>query len=150
MGGVSWQVLKLPPKAVWKVLNDPARYRRWLPEVKSARVVARGTNQVVVHLQHGGSVVEAGYYLKIRFHPERRDVTFVLDDRWPHSIRAAWGFFTVRQYGRRRSLLAYGVMADIGSGLFTGLMRSTVHEWMLKVPLLMRRYAEGSARKRYL
>ena len=79
----------------------------------------------------------------------RRSLTFRVDETQPHGIRAAWGFYTVRAYPKGRALLVYGVMADIGDGLVTALMRSTIHEWMMKVPWMVKRFVEGDGRSLY-
>ena len=48
-----------------------------------------------------------------------------------------------------KTLLAYGVMADIGGGFLMGSMRDSVHEWMLRTPWMIKRFVEGSGRKIY-
>ena len=69
-----------------------------------------------------------------------------MDENRPHEIDAAWGFYTVRPYKGGRTLLAYGVMADLGDGLLRRLMRDSVHEWMLKVPWMVKQFVENSGR----
>jgi hypothetical protein len=63
-------------------------------------------------------------------------------------VRAAWGFYNLRPHGEG-TLLAFGIMADIGDGLLTALVRPQVHEWMMKVPWMVKRFVEGSGRKLY-
>jgi len=41
------------------------------------------------------------------------------------------------------------MMADVGTGIVSGALRPTLHEWMLKVPWTMKQYLEGSGRTRY-
>jgi hypothetical protein len=55
----------------------------------------------------------------------------------------------VRAYAGGKTLLAYGVMADIGNGLGSMLLRGSVHEWMMKVPWMVKRFIEGSGRYLY-
>jgi hypothetical protein len=150
VGGSAWQVIDAPPDAVFRALGDVPRYTKMLPRVGSSRVVASRGNQRIVEIRHDYGVADPKYYLRARFYPERRDVTFTLDERRENSLRAAWGFFTVRPYGRNRTLLAYGAMADVGDGVVGGFLRPTVHDWLMRVPQTIKRYLEGSGRRRYL
>jgi hypothetical protein len=94
-------------------------------------------------------LTEASYYLDVRLDPAGRDMTFRVNETRPRGIRAAWGFYAVRSYAGGRTLLVYGVMADIGDGLARALLRSSVHEWMMKVPWMVKRFVEGSGRYLY-
>jgi Polyketide cyclase / dehydrase and lipid transport len=151
MGGSSWQVIDAPPEVVWRALLDTPRYNRMMPQVLEARVVRAADNQRTVFLRQGTEgLVEAKYYLRVNVHEEKRDITFAVDDEMPHDLlRAAWGFYTVRPYRDGKTLLAYGVMADIGGGVVASLMRHNVHDWMLRTPWMVKRFLEGSGRKLY-
>ena len=148
MGGTSWQVIEAEPEAVWTALLDTAHYSHMLPKLSEARVVEDTGDSRTVYLRHGG-VTHTSYYLDLKVDRKRRSLTFRVDQSRPRGIRAAWGFYTVRPYTHGRSLLVYGVMADIGEGLVQALLRSTVHEWMMKVPWLVKRFVEGSGREFY-
>jgi len=150
MGGSSWQVIDAPVDAVWKALLDTAHYPRMMPQVIEARLVEELPGERTVYLRQGrAGLLEKSYYLHIKVHEDRRDITFTVDDRRPHDVRAAWGFYSLRPYGAQGSLLAYGVMADVGDGLMMGLLREQVHDWMLRTPWLVKRFVEGSGRKLY-
>jgi hypothetical protein len=151
MGGSSWQVVNAPPDAVWRALLDTSRYHKMMPQVLEARLVDNKDNVRTVFLRQGQKgLAEARYYLKVHVHEDRRDLTFAIDDKKPHKLlRAAFGFYTVRPYPGDKTLLAYGVMADLEGGLLAGLMRGSVHEWMLRTPSLVKGFLEGSGRKLY-
>jgi ribosome-associated toxin RatA of RatAB toxin-antitoxin module len=151
MGGSSWQVIDAPPEVVWRALLDTPRYHRMLPQVLEAKLVRKSDNTRTVFLRQGAQgLMEAKYYLRVNVHEERRDITFTIDDELPHEgLRAAWGFYTVRNYRDGKTLLAYGVMADIGGGLMAAVMRGHVHDWMLRTPSLVKRFLEGSGRGLY-
>lgn len=151
MGGSSWQVIDAAPDVVWRALLDTKRYHRMMPQVLEARLVRARDNVRTVFLRQGEKgLVEAKYYLRVNVHESRRDITFSVDDELPHDVlRAAWGFYTVRPYREGKTLLAYGVMADIGGGLLANLVRSNVHDWMLRTPWMVKRFVEGSGRKLY-
>jgi hypothetical protein len=149
MGGTSWQVIDAAPAVVWAALQDTAHYSRMLPQLREARVVRDAGDSRTLYLRHGSSIAQTSYYLDVRVDRGRRSMTFRVDETRAHGIRAAWGFYAVRSYTNGRSLLVYGVMADIGDGLVTALLRSTVHEWMMKVPWMVKRFVEGSGRGLY-
>jgi hypothetical protein len=152
MGGSSWQVIDAAPSSVWRALLDTSRYHKMMPEVLEARLVHKDAAQRTVFMRQGASgVLEARYYLKVHVYEDRQDITFSVDDHLPHQLlKAAWGFYTVRPYKGGKTLLAYGVMADIGEGLLAGVMRTDVHEWMLRTPWMVKRFLEGSGRRLYL
>jgi len=151
MGGSSWQVIDATPEIVWRALLDTPRYHRMMPQVLEARLVRARDNQRTVYLRQGAEgLLEAKYYLRVNVHEEQRDITFAVDDKMPHDgLRAAWGFYTVRPYGQGKTLLAYGVMADIGGGMVAGLVRHNVHDWMLRTPWMVKRFVEGSGKRLY-
>jgi len=149
LGGTSWQVVALPPEAVWRAVLDTPRYTKMLPSCSVARTVQARGDRRTIFLTHQSGPMSASYYLSTRAHHESRDLTFALDARRPHSVRAAWGFFTVRPYGSGKSLLSYGIMADFGDGLLGGIVRPRLHEWSLRVPQTMKWYVEGRGRARY-
>jgi carbon monoxide dehydrogenase subunit G len=152
IGGSAWQVVDRPVAETWRVLCDPRSYRNMLPAAEEARVVANGPGQRVVRVSHSVGFVRASYHLRMRFDHERRDIAFRLDDRRPNDLRAAWGFIAVSPYEGEedRTLVSYGVMADIGGGVLGGILRGEIHEWMLRVPSTIRAYLHGPARDRYV
>jgi hypothetical protein len=151
MGGSSWQVIDAPPQMVWRALLDTPHYGKMMPQVLEARLVRARENVRTVFVRQGASgLLEASYYLKLQVHEPARDITFAVDDRMPHDmLKAAWGFYAVRPYAGDKTLLAYGVMADIGGGPLMGLMRDSVHEWMLRTPFLIKKFVEGRGRTIY-
>jgi hypothetical protein len=150
IGGTSWQVIDAPPSAVWEAALDTPRYNHLFPEVDDARVVERASNRRVVRLHHERGPIELDYHLELTFLDSQRLARFRVDPTRPHAIRDAWGFFSIRPYAGGKSIVTWGILADVGTGLVTGLLRPTVHEWMLLVPRTMKRFIEGSGRPRYL
>lgn len=149
VGGTSWQVINAPPSAVWRAVLDTSRFQHMLPRVKFAKLVQKNAQQRTVFVSHEAGMLDASYYLKVKTYPERWDVTFTLDDSRPHSVRAAWGYYSIRPYGIGKTLLAYGAMVDVGEGLIAGIARSSVQEWTLKVPSLVKGFVEGRGRAIY-
>jgi hypothetical protein len=150
-GGSSWQVIDAPPSAVWSALLDTPRYGKIMPQVIEAKLVKGGDAERTVYLRQGQKgVLEARYFLNVRVYEDRRDLTFSVDESRPREVlQSAWGFYTVRPYKEGRTLLAYGVMADIRGGLLGAVVRDSVHEWMLRTPWLVKRFVEGSGRWLY-
>jgi ribosome-associated toxin RatA of RatAB toxin-antitoxin module len=149
IGGAAWQVIEARPEVVWQALLDTSRYHRFMPRVLEARLVAEKGGLRTVFVRQGTELIDASYYMKVHVVPDKRDISFAVDESRPHDLRTAWGFYSVRPYGNGRTLLAYGIMADIGGGLLTGVLKGTIHEWMLKVPWLLKRFVEGSGRWLY-
>lgn len=150
VGGASWQVVQMPPEGVWRAVLDTASYTHMIPLLSQARVVSHAADRRLVYMEHQSGPLNVSYYLNTHVQAERRDLTFTIDSGHPHSITAAWGFFTVRPYEGGRSLISYGIMADVGDGMIAGFLRPRVHSWMMRVPSMMRSYIEGNGRLRYL
>lgn len=155
MGGTSYQVIDAPLKVVWNALLDTDHYHRMMPRVLEAKVVrddthtqdAPGDRERTVFMRQGAGPFERAYYLNVRVYPDRGDITFSVDEKRPHDVRAAWGFYTVRPYaGGTKTLLAYGVMADLDVGGIGVFVRDDMHDWLLKVPWTVKRFVEGSGR----
>ncbi|NOY94394.1 MAG: hypothetical protein GXP55_24725 [Deltaproteobacteria bacterium] len=149
MGGASFQVINLPEDAIWRALSDPAAYRYMLPQVESSRQVAQQGATRVVHIHHRRGVISVDYYIRMTYQQREKLVLFRLDETRPHDIRAGWGYIRVHPWSEGRTLVSFGVLVDIGSGVIAGLMRPTFQEWLLKIPLTMKWYVEGRGRSRY-
>jgi ribosome-associated toxin RatA of RatAB toxin-antitoxin module len=150
VGGTSWQVVSLPADAVWRAVVDVPRYVHLLPNCAEARVVATHGERRTVYVRHESGPLTAVYHLSAHFDATRRDLTFNVDPSRPRSIEAAWGFLTVRSFDDSRSLVSFGAMVDLGSGLFGGLMRESIHAVVLRVPAMLKRFVEGAGRRRYV
>jgi hypothetical protein len=121
-----------------------------LPQVAAATEVSRNANvERVIQFRHDVGVVSAGYSLRFEYDPRAKTVIFRLDPGRAHDIRAAWGFFRLRERGEGQTLISFGVMVDVGNGLISGALQSRLHEWVLKIPWTFKRYVEGSGRPRY-
>lgn len=150
IGGTSFQVVDLPPSAVWRALHDDADHlRHMLPQVHDARLLRAEENIRVIHFEHRVGVVRASYAMRFQYDDSQKAVLFQLDESRPHSIRAGWGFLRVRRWGENQTLVSYGAMVDVGEGLLSGLVRPTLHEWILKIPWTLKQYVEGAGRSRY-
>ncbi len=151
IGGSAWQVVDQPAEVTWRALTDSARYSRMLPATEEARVVAHSPGSRVVRIRHAVGFVRASYHLRMTYDHDRRDIAFRLDRQRPNDLRAAWGFLNVTPFEDEdeRSLISYGVMADVGGGVLGGLVRGELHDWLLRVPETVRAYLHGSGRDRY-
>ena len=146
IGGTSWQLIDAKPDVVWEALLDTQYYHRMLPQVREAKLVADHRDVRTVYLTHGFGLLRASYHLKVKLKETDREIWFAMDDTKPHQLEAAWGFYSVRPYRGGRTLLTYGVMADLGEGVLRSVVKGTVHEWILRVPWMVKRFVEGSGR----
>jgi hypothetical protein len=146
MGGTSWQVIDRSPDAVWALLLDASQYPRTLPQVVRAEIVQDSGVERTLLLEHGNALVQLSYYLSVRIDPRAHQINFRVDESRPHDIRSGAGFYLLRPYANQKTLLVYGVLADIGDRFFVQLLRANVQEWLLKVPWLVKRVAESKPR----
>ncbi|MET0384961.1 MAG: SRPBCC family protein [Polyangiales bacterium] len=150
MGGTSYQVIDAPMRVVWNALLDTQYYHRMMPRVLEARLVSEESEKRTVYMRQGAGPFERAYYLTVQMSEALGEIKFSVDDRRPHDLRAAWGFYNVRPYAEgKKTLLAYGVMADLKIGALGAWLRDDVHEWLLKVPWTVKRFVEGSGRHIY-
>jgi len=152
IGGTSYQVVDLSPERVWRALSDRAGYlRRMLPQTEEVVELRRQGDIRTLRLTHEYGIVSASYAVSFQYDDGAKTIIFRLDESEPHDLRAGWGFIKLRPWGDDgdKTLIAFGMMADVGSGLVSGALRPTLHEWMLKVPWTIKKYLEGSGRRRY-
>jgi hypothetical protein len=152
IGGTSYQVVDLPRENVWRALKDHAGYlRRMLPQTEEVVELRRRDNIRTLRMTHEYGIVSASYAVSFTYDEGAKTIIFRLDETEPHDLRAGWGFIKLRPWGDDgdKTLIAFGMMADVGSGLVSGALRPTLHEWMLKVPWTIKQYLEGRGRRRY-
>lgn len=146
MGGISHQVIDLPVDAVWRALNaDSSEYEHMLPKVESASETARdGNNTRSIRFTHEVGPVSAQYVMDFTYDHRRKIVQFRMDDDEPHTIRAGWGFLRLRAWSDDETLLTFGTMVDVGRGMITGLVRPTLHHWILRIPWTVMRHLHAN------
>lgn len=144
IGGASWQLVAAAPDAVFRALHDTERYDRMLPGVSRAVLVSDHASMRRVRVEHKRGPLGTSYRMALQFDPARGDLTFKLNDPLESSVRAAWGFLSVRPHGRGQSLVSWGVMADPGESLIVALVRGVVQDWLLKVPQQLKRFVESA------
>jgi len=147
IGGTSWQLIEAPTSAVWRTVLDTGHYRRFLPQVKDVRLVRKREEKRTLFIRHGNDLLSICYYLDMNVHPDRREVSFRVSPRPECAVKAGWGFYLIRPHGNDETVLVYGIMADIGDGIVPSLMRDHIHEWMLKVPWMVKRLLESKRAK---
>jgi hypothetical protein len=145
LGGMSWQVIDASPALVLRALCDVNAYPHFLPAVEDARWSGE-TVLPRLEITHRLGFVTASYSVKVSRDLPHGVLRFRIDRDRPHSIRDAWGELRVNAYGKQQSVVALAIMADLGEGLFVGLLRSSIHEWMLRVPEQLKHYVEKQQR----
>lgn len=149
-GGTSYIVVDMSVRDAWaSITDDSSQYRHMLPQVHSATQVSRdGDAGRLIRFTHEVGPVSAEYSLTFEYNARTKTVMFRLDPSRPHDIRAAWGFFRLRSHGNGKTLVSFGAMIDVGSGLISGALQSRLHEWVLKIPWTFKRHVEGAGRRR--
>lgn len=141
-GGTSYQVIQAPLAQVWRALSDPRRYTEMLPQVRSARQVGQAGASRMVALRHQRGAINVSYVMNFLFEAGTHTVLFNLDETRPHDIRQGWGFIRLARRGPDHTLVSFGAMVGIDSGVVSVGMRPTLQEWLLKVPLTVKRYID--------
>ena len=145
-GGTSYQIIQAPLAEVWRALSDTRRYPDMLPQVRSARQVGQTGQSRAVALRHQRGPVDITYVMNFLFERGTHTVLFTLDETRHHDIRAGWGFIRLAARGADRTLVSFGAMVGIDSGVVSAGMRPTLQEWLLKVPLTMKWYIDRQRR----
>ncbi len=153
VGGVTYTVLDATPRELDAVFNDVPAYQTLLPHTKSARLVARIDDDVLVELHQGNALVDATYTIRLRKDPNGREVRFWLDGARHHDIEDAWGFFRIEPLaqvspGVPRVLVTYGILVDVGPGIVRALFETKIRDAMLSVPQRLRGYVAHDAKRR--
>ena len=149
-GGTSYILVDMSLRDAWaSITDDSSQYRHMLPQVHSATQVSRnGDTERLIRFTHEVGPVSAEYCLRFQYNASTKTVMFRLDPSRPHDVRAAWGFFRLRSHGNGKTLVSFGAMVDVGSGLISGALQARLHEWVLKIPWTFKRHVEGEGRSR--
>ena len=150
IGGSSWQVIDTAPEVVWRALQDTSHYPNMLPRVTEARVVAQQGHERIVYMLHKVWPLRVSYYVILRSHPQTRDLEFEVDDGRPHDLRSGWGFVRVIGRSDGKTLLAFGILAELGHGIVATVARPLIQFWMLRVPATVKKFLESGGRNYYL
>jgi len=151
IGGSAWRVVDQPADVTWRALLDDGAYADMLPATEDASVVSHRPGERVMRIRHAVGFVRVSYHLRFTYDHDRHDIAFRLDRQRHNDLRAAWGFIRVQPFegSASRSLVSYGVMADPGGGVLSGVLRPRIHDSLLRVPSTIRRYLHGAGAHRY-
>jgi hypothetical protein len=138
VGGVTYTVLDGPADDLGPLLDDVNVWKRILPKTRSARRVGTVGRDILVELTSGTSLVQATYTVQV--HREGEFVRFWVDPSRRHDIEDAWGFVRAEPMASRRTLVTYGVLVDLGPGIFRDLFEERVKAAALTVPDRLRTF----------
>jgi hypothetical protein len=142
VGGVTYTVLDDSADDLGPLLDDVNVWTRILPKTRSARRVGTAGRDVLVELTSGNSLVQATY--TVRVHRDGDLVRFWVDPSRRHDIEDAWGFVRAEPMAERRTLVTYGVLVDLGPGIFRDLFEERVKAAALAVPERLRTLVRDS------
>jgi len=137
VGGTSWQRVRAPIDRVWATVRDPSAYSRLIPSLDEARVVEERGGTRIVRMHHTYGIGEAAYFVRMRVDDERHEMRFELDRSRPHDIRAGRGFLSLTSY-RGDTIVAWGMLADVGAGVLQQVFGPFLNEWLLLPPRCVR------------
>jgi ribosome-associated toxin RatA of RatAB toxin-antitoxin module len=146
VGGVTYTIVDARAQELSALVDDVSAWRRFLPKTRDVRHVGTAAGDPLIEVTHGAPPMQVSY--TIRVHREPNLVRFWMDPARPHDIEDAWGFFRAEPLDGDRTLVTYGILIDMGSGLLRALFEDRVRELALTVPervrglLVERRAAE--------
>jgi hypothetical protein len=147
VGGVAYAMVDARADDLAALIAKPDAWRRVLPKTRSVRWMGSIAGDRVIEMTHGTALLQAKYTL--RFRRVGRSIRFWMDPAYPHDIEDAWGFVRTQDLPGGRTLVAYGVLIDMGPGLMRDLFEETVLDAALTVPQRVRGWVlERSAQGR--
>jgi hypothetical protein len=149
IGGTSWRVIEAPRETIWRALHDFGRYPKMMPQVIEARALPATGAERDVYVRNGRWPIFASNYLVLRDDPDAFTITFQLDHDRPHSVNECWGFARLVPYGAGRTLMAFGVLADLGRGILTAVGGPIFQDAVLSIPSTVKKFLEHGGRDLY-
>src|SRR5690606_18397049 len=149
IGGTSFLLVDAPVDQVWRAVNDTVRFHKMLPQAKSTEVLSRDDASGRIRIRHEQGPARIEYVLDLRYLEKTRVLMFQLNERFPSSLEAGWGFIRLSPQRGDKTLITFGAMVDLGNRLGPHIVKKKIHEWLLKVPLTMKWYVEGEGKPRY-
>ncbi|MBX3274625.1 MAG: SRPBCC family protein [Sandaracinaceae bacterium] len=136
-GGASWIRIRAPIDRVWATVRDPNIYPRLIPSLARVRVVERDGDEVVLLMHHEYAIAATDYHARMTFDEAEHTVRFELDRRRPSEVRAGRGFLSLSAY-RGDTIVAWGMLADVGAGAIQQVFGPFLNDWLLKPPRCLR------------
>lgn len=136
VGGIVYALLPVSAARAYALLRERERFVSFFPKLRSTRLVGEMPPDLFVEFEHGGATFHTRHTLRIRFTDADRSVKFWLEPRFPHDVRDAWGYlnFSEDPSDPKKSVLTYGVLVDMGLGLFDMVIEDRVRALLLSVP----------------
>ncbi len=149
VGGVSYIVVKAPPRAVFASLNELGNLAKVIRGTRKMTVTGVTASGVRVLLEQGNRVVSASYSaIFLRTPPQGQaldegwEVRFWLDPSRPHAIEDVWGFFRASPWQPGGTLVTVGAALDLGPGLIRMLFEDHLQKSILRMPRYVRAAVE--------
>jgi hypothetical protein len=136
-GGASWQRVRAPIDRVWQTVIDPSAYVRLIPSLDQVRVVEERGDTRVVYMHHSYAIASTSYHAIMRADHERHELRFDLDRSRPHDVREGRGFLALSSY-RGDTIVAWGMLADVGAGMVQQVFGPFLNQWLLLPPRCVR------------
>jgi len=136
-GGTSWIRVRAPIDRVWRAVRDPSLYPRLIPSLDRVRVIERSSDAVVLQMHHAFGIGSADYHARMTFDDDAREVRFELDRSRPRDVREGRGFLTLSEY-QGDTIVAWGMLADVGGGTLQQVFGPFLNDWLLKPPRCLR------------
>lgn len=140
-GGTSWMRVRAPIARVWETVSDPAAYPHLIPSLDRVRVVEEDGDDRVLYMHHSYAISETEYHARMHLDHAQHEMRFELDRSRPHEMRAGRGFIALSAY-RGDTIVAWGMVADVGAGMLMQIFGPFLNEWLLLPPRCVRDLVE--------
>jgi hypothetical protein len=131
VGGVTYTIVDASADELPVLLSSVDTLKRILPRTRAAIHVGSADGDELVQVTQGTALLQGTY--TIRMHRAARELRFWMDPHRSHAIADAWGFLRATPLDDGRALLTYGVLVDMGPGLFRDLFEGRVRDLALSV-----------------
>jgi hypothetical protein len=135
VGGVSYFVASAPIDRLSTVARDPSRLKDLLPAVQRVELLSISPAGVArVHVTHKLGFTHGSYTFLCMFAEQGRFGRFWLDPSADNALEDAWGFIRLTPLPNGRTLVTYGLLFDLGSGVIRALFEGKIRKAALEYP----------------
>ncbi|MBI2393159.1 MAG: SRPBCC family protein [Deltaproteobacteria bacterium] len=143
VGGVAYRIVDADAQHLSSIVRSPKRWRELLPKVTDVElggIDAQGRGHV--RLTHGVGPFSGSYSILIAFSEKGQHARFWVDRSQENDIADGWGFIRLTPLPLGKTLVTWGVLVDVGDGLFRTLFEGKIQRSALDFP---RRLAHAAA-----
>jgi len=145
LGGTSFILVDAPPEKVWNALFSFNRYPDIFPRTMKTSVVARKPGSVLLDMEQGSSLIGVNYSLSATYDRDKMEIVCRMVRSRPHDLSEVQGFWRLIPQKDGRTLVAYGAVIGINSGLIKYWAGDVIERGLLNAPRDLKKYIESGS-----